>query len=153
MQATAGTQWTYSSIDSWLENPSSYIRGTTMAFAGLRRDDERADVIAYLASNTPNAPDFPEPLPEDNGADGEAVEGQEASAEGEASEGDAVEATLGAETVEDAPAQATGEIETVDSVDDTNQANGNEGEVELAPAATTPDTDAATPAETDETEE
>jgi cytochrome c len=153
MQATAGTPWTYSSIDSWLENPSSYIRGTTMAFAGLRRDDERADVIAYLAANTPNAAAFPEPLAADEGTEGGSDEGEEASAEGEATEGEAVETSLDAETVEDAPTQATGEIDTVDSVDDTDQANGNEGEVELAPEATTPETDAEAPAETDETEE
>ncbi len=137
MQATAGTPWSYETIDHWLENPSSYIRGTTMAFAGLRRDDERADVIAYLAANTPGAPAFPEPLPEE---DTEAVEGGEegeatdASAEGE-TEGEAVETSVEAETIEDTPTEATGEVETVDSVDDTgNAAQGNEGEVEMAPA-------------------
>ena len=65
MMATAGEPWNYENIDHWLENPSSYIRGTSMAFAGLRRDDERANVIAYLASMSPDAPPFPEPLPEE----------------------------------------------------------------------------------------
>ena len=94
MQATAGEPWTYEAIDHWLENPSSYIRGTTMAFAGLRRDDERADVIAYLASMTPNAPAFPEPLPE------EAEEGEAVEAEGEAAEGEAEATEAAAETGE-----------------------------------------------------
>lgn len=146
MQASAGEPWTYETIDHWLENPSSYIRGTTMAFAGLRRDDERADVIAYLAANTPGAPAFPEPLPEEeaDGAEGgDAVEGEEAGA----AEGEAVDTTLDAETVEDAPTEATGEIETVDSVDDTDQPDGNEGEVELAPEAATP-AEETTPEET-----
>ncbi|QYJ01307.1 cytochrome c family protein [Thalassovita mediterranea] len=131
MEATSGEVWNYENIDAWLENPSSYIRGTSMAFAGLRRDDERADVIAYLAQNTPGAPAFPEPLPEEEeGAEGEAP------AEGEATEGDAVDATLDAEAVEDAPTQATGEIETQDVVDDQDSvAEGNVSEVELAPEA------------------
>ncbi|MCH2458033.1 MAG: cytochrome c family protein [Henriciella sp.] len=131
MQATASQDWSYESMDQWLENPSSYIRGTSMAFAGLRRDDERADVIAYLAQNTPSAPAFPEPLlEEEEGGEGEAP------AEGDAAEGEAVDATLDAETVEDAPTLATGEIETQDVVDDQDsEAEGNVSEVEMTPEA------------------
>lgn len=131
MQATASQDWTYESMDAWLENPSSYIRGTSMAFAGLRRDDERADVIAYLAQNTPSAPAFPEPLPEEEeGAEGEAP------VEGDAAEGEAVDATLDAETVEDAPTEATGVIETQDVVNDQDsEAEGNVSEVEMTPEA------------------
>ena len=128
MMATAGEPWNYENIDHWLENPGSYIRGTSMAFAGLRRDDERADVIAYLASMTPNAPAFPEPLPEE----------EPAADEGEAGEGEAVETSLDGEAVETSPAEATGEIETVDSVDGAEGDDGNTGEVELAPAETLP---------------
>ena len=158
MMATAGKEWTYESIDEWLENPSSYIRGTSMAFAGLRRDDERADVIAYLASMTPNAPPMPEPLPEEEpeGEEGEeGGEAEDASAEGEAAAGEATEAeatedasaedtsgeavdtTLDPATVENAPSEATGQIETVDSVDggDNDDAEGDTGEVEMAPDA------------------
>ncbi len=56
--------WSWERMDAWLENPSSYARGTSMAFAGLKRDDERASVLAYLASYSPDAPAAPEPLPE-----------------------------------------------------------------------------------------
>lgn len=56
--------WSWERMDAWLENPSSYARGTSMAFAGLKRDDERASVLAYLASYSPDAPVMPEPLPE-----------------------------------------------------------------------------------------
>lgn len=136
MMATAGTDWTYETIDHWLENPSSYIRGTSMAFAGLRRDDERADVIAYLAQNTPNAPAFPEPLPEED--DAAAAEGE---SEGEATEaaadGEAVETSVSPETLETAPTEATGEIEVQDVVNDQDSvAEGNVSEVEMAPDAT-----------------
>ena len=56
--------WSWERMDTWLENPSSYARGTSMAFAGLKRDDERASVLAYLASYSPDAPVMPEPLPD-----------------------------------------------------------------------------------------
>lgn len=65
--------WSWERMDQWLENPSSYARGTSMAFAGLKRDDERASVLAYLASYSPDAPAAPEPLPEVV-ADGDAEE-------------------------------------------------------------------------------
>ncbi|MEM6557412.1 MAG: c-type cytochrome [Pseudomonadota bacterium] len=65
--------WSWENMDAWLENPGSYARGTSMAFAGLKRDDERASVLAYLASYSPDAPAQPEPLPEVT-AEGDAEE-------------------------------------------------------------------------------
>ena len=65
--------WSWERADQWIENPSSYARGTSMAFAGVKRDDERASVLAYLASYSPNAPAAPEPLPE-VAAEGDAEE-------------------------------------------------------------------------------
>ncbi len=55
--------WSFANMDNWLKSPSKYARGTSMGFAGLNRDDERANVLAYLASYSPDAPAFPEPLP------------------------------------------------------------------------------------------
>ncbi|KCZ62635.1 hypothetical protein L53_11090 [Hyphomonas sp. L-53-1-40] len=110
-------EWSYANLNDWLYNPSSYARGTTMSFAGLRRDDDRVNVIAYLASNTTNAPAFPEPL----------------AASGE--EGDAVEAALPADGVDDMenPTLATGEVETVDAVDGTGPNDGDVGETVTIP--------------------
>ena len=62
LDSTEG-DWTYENLDTWLLAPSKYARGTNMAFAGLNRDDERANVLAYLTSFTPDAPAFPAPLP------------------------------------------------------------------------------------------
>ena len=87
-----GGSWTYENMDAWLMNPSSYARGTSMSFAGIRRDADRASVIAYLTSFTDNAPDFPAPLDAVEDAAEEAVE-----AAGEALE-DAVEGTVDAAT-------------------------------------------------------
>ncbi|MCL4143630.1 UNVERIFIED_CONTAM: hypothetical protein GTU68_029923, partial [Idotea baltica] len=47
----AGRVWTPEELDAFLKKPKSFIKGTKMAFTGLRKDDQRADVIAYLASN------------------------------------------------------------------------------------------------------
>ncbi|MEQ3745700.1 MAG: c-type cytochrome [Henriciella sp.] len=55
--------WSWERMDAWLENPSKYARGTSMAFAGLKRDDERANVLAYLASYSTMTPEMPAPLP------------------------------------------------------------------------------------------
>ena len=45
-----GKTWTPEELAAFLEKPRDYAKGTKMAFAGLRKEDERADVIAYLAT-------------------------------------------------------------------------------------------------------
>ncbi|NOD65229.1 MULTISPECIES: cytochrome c family protein [unclassified Ruegeria] len=47
MQAHGGN-WTPEALDAFLERPSAYISGTSMSFAGLKKPQDRADVIAYL---------------------------------------------------------------------------------------------------------
>jgi cytochrome c len=54
--------WTYERLDSYLMSPARAIPGNKMAFAGLRRDEDRAAVIKYLASLSPGAPAFPAPM-------------------------------------------------------------------------------------------
>ncbi|WP_108258214.1 c-type cytochrome [Mangrovicoccus ximenensis] len=45
-----GHVWTVEELDAYLADPKGFIPGNKMAFAGLRKDEERADVIAYLAT-------------------------------------------------------------------------------------------------------
>jgi cytochrome c2 len=45
-----GGKWTLDKLNAWLENPMDYAPGTTMGFAGLQDEDDRAAVIAYLQS-------------------------------------------------------------------------------------------------------
>ncbi|ETA53577.2 cytochrome C [Rhodobacteraceae bacterium PD-2] len=45
-----GKTWTEEDLAAFLEKPRDYAKGTKMAFAGLRKEEERADVIAYLAT-------------------------------------------------------------------------------------------------------
>jgi cytochrome c len=58
MKAKGGT-WTFDDLNKFLANPKGFIPGTAMGFAGIPKDSERADVIAYLNSLS----DHPEPLP------------------------------------------------------------------------------------------
>jgi cytochrome c len=58
MKAKGGT-WTFDDLNKFLTNPKGFIPGTAMGFAGIPKDSERADVIAYLNSLS----DHPQPLP------------------------------------------------------------------------------------------
>ena len=51
--------WTFEEMNGYLKKPQSYIKGTKMAFAGLRKEKDRASVILYLNQNSDN----PIPLP------------------------------------------------------------------------------------------
>ena len=54
-----GGDWNVDDLNKFLHNPRSFAPGTKMSFAGLQRENQRADVIAYL--NTLS--DSPKPLP------------------------------------------------------------------------------------------
>jgi cytochrome c2 len=42
--------WTLDELDRYLESPRSYAPGTSMAFNGLRSQQDRANVLAYIQS-------------------------------------------------------------------------------------------------------
>jgi len=44
----AGKVWDEAALTEWLKSPKAFAPGTKMAFAGLKKDEEIADVIAYL---------------------------------------------------------------------------------------------------------
>lgn len=48
--AMAGTEgsWTPEALDGFLANPKKYIPGTAMGFAGLKKIEDRANVVSYL---------------------------------------------------------------------------------------------------------
>lgn len=47
--------WNAEQLDHWLANPQTFLPGNRMAFAGVRNEEQRRDVIAYLMAET--APD------------------------------------------------------------------------------------------------
>ena len=51
--------WTFEELNGYLIKPQAWIKGTKMAFAGLRKEKDRASVILYLNKNS----DSPLPLP------------------------------------------------------------------------------------------
>ena len=54
-----GKEWTYEEMNSYLIKPQAYVKGTKMAFAGLRKEKDRASVILYMNSKSSS----PKPLP------------------------------------------------------------------------------------------
>jgi len=46
--AEVGGDWTPEALSGFLENPKKYLPGTKMSFAGLKKDTDRANLIAYL---------------------------------------------------------------------------------------------------------
>ena len=57
--ASYGKEWTFEELNGFLTNPGSYLKGTKMSYAGLRKEADRASVIKYLNQNSDN----PIPLP------------------------------------------------------------------------------------------
>lgn len=45
---SSGIVWDEASLAEFLENPKGKVPGTKMVFAGLKKEDERANLIAYL---------------------------------------------------------------------------------------------------------
>ena len=54
-----GKEWTFEEMNSYLIKPQAYVKGTKMAFAGLRKEKDRASVILYMNSKS----DSPKALP------------------------------------------------------------------------------------------
>ena len=54
-----GKEWSFEELNGFLIKPAKWIKGTKMAYAGLRKETDRASVIKYLNQNSDN----PLPLP------------------------------------------------------------------------------------------
>ncbi len=88
--------WTYENLDGFLDNPRGYLPGTSMSFAGIKKPDERANLIAYLRTLSAS----PAPLPDAPAAEEQPAEAQP-EAPSENTPGDA--ATPPAENTEQPP--------------------------------------------------
>jgi cytochrome c len=72
-----GGNWDYEKLSCFLQDPKGCVPGNKMSFAGVKKDTDRADVIAYLRSISPDAP----PLPEDKSAEAAPAEAAPAEAD------------------------------------------------------------------------
>ena len=52
-------EWTFEELNGYLIKPAKWIKGTKMAFAGLRKEKDRASVILYLNQNSDNPLSLP----------------------------------------------------------------------------------------------
>ena len=57
--ASYGKDWTFEELNGFLKKPASYLKGTKMSYAGLRKEKDRASIIKYLNQNS----DSPKLLP------------------------------------------------------------------------------------------
>lgn len=53
--------WTYENLDAFIASPRGYMNGTAMAFAGIRDEADRANLLAYLQTLSDNPVPFPSP--------------------------------------------------------------------------------------------
>jgi cytochrome c len=94
--------WTWDHLNEFLLAPKQHIPGTSMGFAGLKKDDERANLIVYLHTMA----DSPVPLPTPDAAapaDAAAAPADAAPVDAAAAPADAAPAA----PAEAAPAEAT----------------------------------------------
>ena len=61
LSAMSGESWDAAKLDSFLTSPKAFVKGTKMGFAGLKKPEDRANVIAWLASQS-DTPQTPEAL-------------------------------------------------------------------------------------------
>jgi len=57
--ALYGKEWTFEELNGFLKKPATYLKGTKMSYAGLRKEEDRASIIKYLNQKNDN----PKPLP------------------------------------------------------------------------------------------
>ena len=57
-----GKTWDYEELNGFLWKPKTFVKGTSMGFGGIKKAEDRAEIIAYLRSLSDN----PMPLPEES---------------------------------------------------------------------------------------
>ena len=118
-----GGQWDYEALDGFLKNPKKYASGTAMNYAGLSKEKDRMNVIAYLRTLSASPAALPAPLPPEafiEPTDETATVVEEAAAD--AAQAVTEVATEATETVEEATNAVTEAVETVTAEVEVNDA-------------------------------
>ena len=58
-----GMVWDYDRLDAYIANPRALVSGTRMSFRGLKDEQDRHDVLAFLRQYTASPQDIPEAEP------------------------------------------------------------------------------------------
>lgn len=111
-------EWTIDNLNQWLENPSGFAPGTSMSYNGVKDREDRADLVAYLVSKSP---DFQMPAAEEAAAaPAETTESTDEAAADQA-ETDAEAATEAPAEVDTAAAEGKSEGEAAASEEATQE--------------------------------
>jgi cytochrome c len=98
-----GTEkWTFEHLNAFLTAPKQHIPGTAMGFAGIKKDDERANLILYMHTQA----DSPVPLPSPDAASAAPADAAAAPAEAPAAAPAEAAPAAPAEAAPAAPAEA-----------------------------------------------
>lgn len=92
--------WDFDHLNFFLEAPKKHVPGTAMGFAGLKKEDERANLIAYLRTLSDNPAALPTPS-----AEGAAATGTDGAAPAEGGAAATTEGGAAATTTEAKPAE------------------------------------------------
>lgn len=143
LEAVAET-WTIDNLNAFLEDPQGYAPGTKMTFAGLRKPEDRADVIHYLDLSDGDVTEYAQPAAAEGEAESAGTEeasatqddagAEAANAEGDAPDDEAAEATDEAATGAAADT-AEADQDTQDTADETATAESDEDSGNDAAAA------------------
>jgi cytochrome c len=67
--SAGGLTWDYDTLDAFLENPRALVSGTRMSFRGLKDEQDRNDVLAYIRLFSADPSNIPEAAPTAVGLD------------------------------------------------------------------------------------
>ena len=59
MKAKSAEPWSFEALNAFIKSPKEGVPGTKMGFGGLKKDQDRANLLAYLATLS----DAPKPFP------------------------------------------------------------------------------------------
>ncbi|ABS61873.1 cytochrome c class I [Parvibaculum lavamentivorans DS-1] len=89
MQAKSSEPWSFEELDHFITDPRGYLPGTAMSFAGIKKPQERADLLVYLNSLGSNVALPEAPAPEAATENGQEADVEDATAEDATTEEDA----------------------------------------------------------------
>jgi cytochrome c len=61
MEAMKGKPWTYDQLFAYIKDPKAVVPGNKMAFGGIKKDADRANLLAYLQTLSDKPVPFPAP--------------------------------------------------------------------------------------------